>query len=457
MMALSRVISALLIAAALGSGAVRVALAGPETTTADDWRVLESQGGARFRPATERHWWPARTGSKIPHGSSIATGSSGFLIVARAGESITVRPNSRVELPGEATAGQVRQAAGDLRYRITRAPDRRFAVETPYLSLLVKGTVFGVVVGDRGAEVQVSEGRVQVDAARGQVVELNPGQSARIAAHGQADLEVRSAPESPFVAAPSPHRSIAATYANDDIGWTTRSLPPVADQGPRRSDRTVSLRAGSSRPASDAAAGRDGGAAGTGGRADGSERAGDHAAAHSVGGASAGAAALAGSDPAEAAISGIEIGVSDGRMWIDAARAQVGEATPDQPAIARNPRADLGSGTASENPFVASLPEPQTTTAAAQSGADDERAVGGRPRETEAMDRAASPSAGGGSRDLVVWAMLVVLAAALWWRLRRSRHAQSFGQGAARRWPWQRSRLTSSGSGAGSPAHRDAA
>jgi hypothetical protein len=73
------------------------------------------------------------------------------------------------------------------------------------------------------------------------------------------------------------------------------------------------------------------------------------------------------------------------------------------------------------------------------------------------MDRAAPPSVGGGSRDLVVWAMLVVLAAALWWRLRRSRHAQSLGQGAARRWPWQRSRLTSSSSGAGSPAHRDAA
>ena len=426
MMALNRLISAFLIIVGL-SVAVPAALAEPEPAMADGWHVLESHGGVRFRPAREQHWWRARTGSKIPHGSIIATGSSGFLIIARAGESITVRPSSRVELPGEATGDQVRQVTGDLRYRITRMPDRRFAVETPYLSLLVKGTVFEVVVGDRGAEVQVTEGRVRVDAARGQVVELTPGQSARIASGAQADLEFRPEPESPFVAAPSSPGSIAAAYSNDDSGQATSDRRPTAGQG-ARSDRIVPGRGAGGQPGSDAAVSR-------------------------ARSASDGAGGSAGPrDPAGGG-SGIEIGISEGRLSVDIPTAQIGAVTPERDTMmARSARADLESGTAPTSSFAAPLPEPQRT-AVAQSGDDAERGVGDRPRAIadEPTNRVAQASAGDGrSSDALVWAVLVVLTVALWWRLRRSRHRQSFGPGAARQWPWQRSRLEPSGPSAGS-------
>ncbi len=466
MMALSRLIFVLLIVAAFSGVAPRAVQAGPERAVAGGWEVLESHGGVRFRVADAPYWWPVRTGSKIPHGSTVATGSSGFLIIVRGGESITLRASSRAELPAENADDQVRQSAGDLRYRITRMPNRRFAVETPYLSLLVKGTVFDVAVSDRGAQVQVTEGRVRVDAPRGQVAELTPGQSARIAPGAQADLELRSAPDRPFVTAPSSRRSVPAAYTNDDRRRGTPERRPSADQRPDRSDRPPPARVGSSRPVGDAAAVSDSDASGGAG-APGRRR-----------------------DPAHGGGSGgIGIGISDGHLWVDTSRAQA-EAAPHQDMrMARTAPADLEAGTVAEH-AAEPAPLPARTSAAAQGSDDGERSAGNRPYEAarEATDQpaqlpartAAAPqgsddgersagnrpygaareatdrsvrSSGGGSRsiDAVAWAMLVVLAAALWWRLRRSQPPQSSGHGSARRWPWLRIRLdSSSSSGAGS-------
>ena len=98
-MGMNRWISALVIAAALGGVDVPVALAAPEAS-AEGWRVLEKRGRVRYRPAGEHYWWTARTDTEIPGGSSVAADGNGFLIIARAGESITVHPHSRLELPG---------------------------------------------------------------------------------------------------------------------------------------------------------------------------------------------------------------------------------------------------------------------------------------------------------------------------------------------------------------------
>jgi hypothetical protein len=461
MMALRRLIFVLLLVAAFSGVAPRAVQAGPEREVAGGWEVLESHGGVRFRVADVQYWWPVRTGSKIPHGSTVATGRSGFLIIAHGGESITLRASSRVELPAENADDQVRQSAGDLRYRITRIPNRRFSVETPYLSLLVKGTVFDVAVGDRGTQVQVTEGRVRVDAARGQAAELTPGQSARIAPGAQADLEIRSAPDRPFATAPSSRGSIPAAYTNDDRRQGTRDRHPAADQGTDRSDRAPPARVGSSRAVGDAAAVSDSDASGGAGPAGGRR------------------------GPAS---SGIGIGVSDGHLWVDTSRTQVVEVTPDQDTtMARSARADLGTppehaaepaqlpartaaaaqgsddgersaGERSPEAAREATDEPAQlparAAAAAQGGDDGERSAGDRPYEAarEATDRSVR-SSGGNSRstDALAWAILVVLATALWWRLRRSRPSQSSGHGSARRWPRLRIRSeSSSSSGAGS-------
>jgi hypothetical protein len=442
MMAMIRLVSTLVIAAALGGAVVPAALAGPEAV-ADGWQVLESHGGARFQPAGDQSWWPVRTGSRIPSGSMVATGSSGFLIIARAGESITVRPNSRVALPDEAT-DQVRQTTGDLRYRITRVPDRRFAVETPYLSLLVKGTVFEVSVGDRGAAVEVTEGRVRVDAVRGQAVELSPGQSARIAPGAQAELEFRAAPESPFVAAPASREAIAAAYTHHDRGRATGDRPSGAGQETHRSARADSGRGDSGPAGSDAAPRGDHSASRIGESAGMSRPTGGDAAVDSVDGAPDGVG-----DPAGAGRnSGVEIGFFEGRIWIDAARAQIDEVTPRRDAIVRSAQAGLDLGIGSEGSEAVPLPQPETV-AVAQS--DDAGDTSVRPPTTaEVSDRAVQASGGWRRSDAVAWAILLAVAATLWWRLRRSPDRPSSGHGASWRWPWQRSSLAPSGSSAGS-------
>jgi FecR protein len=453
MMAMGRLISALVIAAMLGGVAASAALAGPETAPADGWQVLESHGGARFQPAREQSWWPARSGSRIPHGSIISTGSSGFLIIASGGESITVRPNSRVELPDEASGGQVRQTAGDLRYRITRVPDRRFGVETPYLSLLVKGTVFDVVVGDRGTQVQVTEGRVQVDAPRGQVLELAPGQGARIAAGAQADLEFRPAPESPFAAAPFSRRPIAAAYT-DHADRLLRDRAPTAGQTTSRSDRPVLGLGDHVRAGSDAAASRDRMAAGAGNAAGaGVGRPRGDVAANSAAGAAVGIDGPAEGRERAGAAGGIEIGVSESGMWIDATRAPDGEVARDPDPTIRSARADIGTRAGSES-ALAAPPPPQTTVAAGSSAEDAGMSKRPRATATEATNRAEMAAARGWRRsDMLLWATFVVLAATLWWRLRRSPNRSSSGQGSAWHWLWQRTRHDASASdGAASPA-----
>ncbi|MEM7024838.1 MAG: FecR domain-containing protein, partial [Pseudomonadota bacterium] len=219
MMILNRFVRALVLIGLLLPVGVPAALASESPA---GWQVLESLGGVHYRKPSGRSWWRAQTGDEIPAGSVVATSSSGFLIISRSGESMTLRPNSRIELPGALRAGQVRQSAGDLRYRITSDPDRRFTVETPYLSLLVKGTVFDVVVGDNGAKVGVSRGRVQVDTERGQAVELSTGQSARIA-RDDAVLEVQSAPDRPFAAIAAPPNPVTpAPDAEESDQFTTR-------------------------------------------------------------------------------------------------------------------------------------------------------------------------------------------------------------------------------------------
>jgi hypothetical protein len=141
---------------------------------------------------------------------------------------------------------------------------------------------------------------------------------------------------------------------------------------------------------------------------------------------------------------------------VDSSRTQVVELTPGQNTpIASSPGADLEFGAAPEDSFAEALP-PAEAAAAAHSGDDGGPGTGSRQGDVagDAADRNDQASSGGGrSGDAVAWAVLVALAATLWWRLRRSRHQQSSAPGAARRWPWQRHVEPSRGSaGSTSPS-----
>lgn len=442
-MAMSRLICPVLIAVALGSFDLPGALAGSGTTAAEGWQVLESHGGVRYLPATERHWWPARTGIEIPDGSVVATGRSGFLIIDRAGESITVHPQSRLELRGGPSGTEVQQTAGNLRYRITRTPDRRFAVETPYLSLMVKGTVFDVEVSDHGTEVDVTQGRVRVDTPRGQVAELIPGQSARIAEHAAAGLEFRVGPESPFEAAPPPGRSIAAVYTRAD-----------GDRGTAHRRRDTAHQAAARPEMAD-----DGGAA-TGitqgqGRVDSARRpvtgntpaqsvptARSASAPHALDTASRpigrSPQAFPGGDSGTDA-SGTGIEVTEGALSAGRSGEQIAEVTDGQSTtVARNADADPDSDTPRES-AVAAAPPPSRSIADADARDDGKRTTDSQPGHVPEAAARSDRASSGGTGDRVVWAVLVLLllAGAFWrWRQRQTK----VGNTDRGRWPWQRPR-----------------
>ena len=83
-----------------------------------------------------------------------------------------VAPGSQVRLPADAAKGAVTQLveeAGNVVFMIKKMAMPHFAVQTPYLAAVVKGTTFSVSVDDKGASVHVLEGAVDVatvDAAR---------------------------------------------------------------------------------------------------------------------------------------------------------------------------------------------------------------------------------------------------------------------------------------------------
>jgi FecR protein len=182
----------------VGVSVPRWPLAAEPVVAHEAWQVLEKSGSVRYQAPGGAYSWQAATGSEIPPGSRIVTDRSGWLIVRRAGEVVRVQPSARFVLPSAETAHRVRQEAGDLRYWIT--PGHRFEVETPYASLVVKGTVFDIEVGEAGAAVEVERGLVEVATPRGARADLQAGEAARVGAGAQASLEVRSDPRATFTA-----------------------------------------------------------------------------------------------------------------------------------------------------------------------------------------------------------------------------------------------------------------
>ncbi len=123
-------------------------------------------------------------------GDTIRTGPNGRVLLTRGAESMMIAPNSVVGLPAEAKDGMsttIVQQAGSVLLDVEKRNVKHFAVETPYLAAVVKGTRFRITVTAGGANVTVSRGQVEVaDFKSGQIAQVLPGQMAKVlaSAHG---------------------------------------------------------------------------------------------------------------------------------------------------------------------------------------------------------------------------------------------------------------------------------
>lgn len=103
-------------------------------------------------------------------GDIIATGANGRAMLTNGDDYVVVAPGSRLLLPkAEEQSGFTRllQQVGTMFYKVRHTGVPHFAVETPMLAAVVKGTSFSVVVDQNRAAVQVTDGVVEVSSLSG--------------------------------------------------------------------------------------------------------------------------------------------------------------------------------------------------------------------------------------------------------------------------------------------------
>ena len=192
------------------------------------WRVTEAAGQVQVQRGSQVI--AARRGAAIAPGEVVSTGANGRAVLVRGRDFVIVSPRTRLRVPGTSEQGgniRMIQAAGRAQYRIERQAAPHFAVRTPHLVALVKGTVFTVTVGENGATVAVSEGRVEVATLAGEMRQMvEPGFAASVSAadparlsHGRSD-DAQAAHEprrSPTGGAASAEREARGTEDGDRV------------------------------------------------------------------------------------------------------------------------------------------------------------------------------------------------------------------------------------------------
>lgn len=149
--------------------------------SAEDWRVVQSNGGLWIGADNVQ---PVSLTPKdtIADGSTLATGPKGRATVVRGDQVIVLGPNTVLTLPRDRNGfTTVLQRSGEATFEVDKQKVRHFAVETPYLAAVVKGTKFTVNVDPGTADVSVARGIVGVtDLASGDSVDALIGQHAAV-------------------------------------------------------------------------------------------------------------------------------------------------------------------------------------------------------------------------------------------------------------------------------------
>jgi hypothetical protein len=132
--------------------------------------------------------------SVLKPGDGIQTGSNGRVLLKRGKETILVAPNSSIGLPKENEGNlstTILQQAGSILVDVEKRNENHFAVETPSLVAVVKGTQFRVSIGKTETSVDVLRGKVEVaDFKTGQFAYVLPGQHAKVFPNGSSGLKL---------------------------------------------------------------------------------------------------------------------------------------------------------------------------------------------------------------------------------------------------------------------------
>lgn len=149
---------------------------------ADDWVVVRLRGSVLQH--VDGEWIKLKRGGVVPDSRIIRTLKTGNVEFERGNESVTIGPNTQIQIFDEETVKPfttVKQYFGTVTVEAEVRQVQHFAVQTPYLAAVVKGTKFVVTSGDTGASVDVKRGRVFVeDKSSNKSVTISAGQSAAV-------------------------------------------------------------------------------------------------------------------------------------------------------------------------------------------------------------------------------------------------------------------------------------
>ena len=165
---------------------VLLVIALPASALADDWLVTKLRGEVLQLVGAD--WAPLNRGDVVPDERAIRTLASGRAVLQRGGETIEISANTQIRIfdkVGGKRFTTVQQHFGTVAIEAEVQNVRHFAVQTPYLAAVVKGTRFEVKTTSRRSQVKVRRGLVAVEDGRsGLNTLIAAGQSATVGRDG---------------------------------------------------------------------------------------------------------------------------------------------------------------------------------------------------------------------------------------------------------------------------------
>lgn len=165
----------------------------PMSVLAADWIATKVSQPTNYTE-DRKTWTPLKAGMVVKDRSWISTGPRGRVVLERAKDRVTFKPNTLAgvfERAGFSVHTDFAQQSGSIRLEIDPKKKPHLAVQTPFLAAVVKGTVFTVTVGKKGAKVGVERGRVEVtDALSGERTGVRAGQQASVDANPETAMSL---------------------------------------------------------------------------------------------------------------------------------------------------------------------------------------------------------------------------------------------------------------------------
>ncbi len=144
-------------------------MVGPGGADPDALRIREAEGPVQLATGTPPVWRAARAGDALGPGDAVRTGRGGRAELALGAATVRLFENSLLRIPVDGLTPRgveaVRLEEGRSLFEVLKGRlDRAFEVRTPTVVVSVKGTRFGVLLGEDAASVEVYRGLVGVRA-----------------------------------------------------------------------------------------------------------------------------------------------------------------------------------------------------------------------------------------------------------------------------------------------------